>query len=250
MIVWIVAASLELLVLIRSFLGRTVSKYHFFYIYVACVLTADVSRFIVNQARPYAYQNWYWGSEFVCVILGYSVLMEILEKGLASFKGPRRLARNICLVVFGAIVAFTAVQGGFGLHWSSTLTSIEVETNLRIAELVFLGCILFLVFHYSIPVGTNLRGIILGYGLYIATAVMNSAVRTFEGNSGHAFFSLVGTYSYLLSLTIWTVTLWSLRPDPVVNRPGQLEIDYRSLVRRTRNALDAMRSFLGKAGRL
>jgi hypothetical protein len=249
MIVWLAAAFLELLVLVRSLLGRTLSKYPFFYTYVTCVLIADMSRYVVYRTQPTAYQNWYWGTEFVCVILGFSVLLEIIERGLAPFEGARKFARIAGLLVFGAIVAFTTIQGVFERHWASNLTSIEVERNLRVAELVLLAAILLVIFYYNIPVGRNLKGIIFGYGLYVAAVVMNSAVRSYMGESFHTAFSLVGTYSYVLSLLIWTVALWSYYADPVAKRSGQLEVDYQSFVLRTRNALDAMRSYLGKAGR-
>jgi hypothetical protein len=246
---WGVGVILELTILARLIQTKNLSKYPYFSAYISCVLIATVSDYIVVQLRPSIYGYWYWVFEFLCVILGYSVIQEIIERGLASFKGARGFARVMGFGVFGVVVCIVIGEWLVAGSFAEILNSNDVEKTLRTAELILLASIVGVIFYYSVPVGRNLKGIILGYGIVVAVVVMDAAGRAYKGQSFQSTFSAVRTGSYLLSLLIWTTALWSKQPNPVPNRPVRLESDYQALALRVRNALGAMRSHLGKAGR-
>jgi hypothetical protein len=249
MIVWIIAAALELLILVRAFLGRTLTKYPFFYLYLSCVLAADVTRYIVYRSYASSYQNWYWVTEFICVILGYGVLLEIIEEGLRRFEGVRKIARNVGLAILGAVVCLGTIQAMFRIYFSAVLTSIEVERNLRFAELIILACALVAFVYYRIPITRNLKGIIFGYGLFVGIEVMDQATRSFLGQPFHEDFSVIRSYSFAVALVIWTAALWSLSPNPSSAEPKPTEADYHSFALRTRESIGDMRSHLERASR-
>ena len=48
---------------------------------MGCVFASSTSGYIVYEANPPMYRYWYWGWEFVCVLAGYGVVLELLEKG-------------------------------------------------------------------------------------------------------------------------------------------------------------------------
>jgi hypothetical protein len=240
---------LEFLILLRLIKGKNYSNYPYFFAYVACVLFSSISGYIVSARYPSIYGYWYWGFEFLCVILGYSVILEIIEKGLASYEGARVAARVAGYLVFGGIFCVTIAQWLGEAHFVIASNSAEVEKDLRAAELILLISILAVISYYRVPLGKNLRGIILGYGLVVTSVVMDGALRSYKGDSFQAIFSGIRVYSYIASLIIWTVALWSVYPNPIPKRPIRLESDYQALILAIRNRLGATRSHVGKAGR-
>jgi hypothetical protein len=247
---WGAGIALEAIIVFRSFRSRMVSSYPLFYAYMACVLLTEISRYVLHEMNSPMWVNWYWGTEFVCLLMGYFVIFDILEKTLAPYEGPKRFARNVGLVIFAGVVAITTIQLIAGNHFAPGLTSVEVERNLRGAELVLLGGVLLIVANYGVPLGRNLKGMILGYGLYVAAVVMDNAARSYLGASFQGIFSAVRSTSYLAALLVWTVALWSYHPNPVPSAPGDLNGDYQVMVSKTKNALGEVRSHLGKGGRL
>jgi hypothetical protein len=247
LIVWWTTILLESVILVRCIKNRVVKDYPFFAAYLTCVLISSVSGYIVYEVRYSLYQYWYWAWELVCVIAGYGVVLEILERALESYPGPRRLARNVGLFVLASVVGFTTVQWALEHGASSLRTSVEVERNLRSAESVLLAVTLGVVFYYGVPIGKNLKGIALGYGLCVATIVMGNAARSYLGPSFQAVFSAMSAYSYTVSLLIWSLALWSRYPNPRPEASAQLEADYDSLAKWTRTVLGRMRGRLGKA---
>jgi hypothetical protein len=223
--------------------------YPLFYAYVVCVLGSEISRLAVYKYRAPQYTYWWWGTEFVSLLMGYFVIFDIFEKALAGFEGVRRLARVVGLVVLAGIVAFTTFQLLARNHLAQGLTSVEVERNLRFAELILLGGILFLTAYYGIPMGRNLKGIILGYGLYVGTVVIDDAAWSYLGESSRAIVSTVRGDSYFVALMVWTVTLWSFHANPVPIRPNILSEDYQAMVTKTKSALRDVKSLFHKGGR-
>ncbi len=240
---------LESLILFRLIKAKNYSYYPYFFAYISCVLFDSVSSYIVSSRYPSIYGYWYWGFEFLCVILGYSVILGIIEKGLAPYEGARGAARTAGYLVFGGVLCFTVTQWLGEGHFEIATNSAEVEKNLRAAELILLISILAVISYYRVPLGKNLKGIILGYGLVVASVVIGGALRSYKGDSFQGIFSGIRVYSYMASLIVWTVALWSVHPNPVPKRPIRLESDYQALILGIRNKLGATRSHVGKAGR-
>jgi hypothetical protein len=247
--IWWIGIGLESVIIAQGVRSKVFSKYPVFFAYLLFVLASDASRYVVYQRSLALYQSWWWATEFIGVLLGYLLIMNILEKVLTAYPGARKFARNIGLVVFAGIVLFTTGEWLFQHQISLVLTSIEVERNLRGAEVILLGALLLLVAHYGVTVGRNLTGIILGYGMYIAVEVMIDAARSHVGQPFHSTFSKIRTYSYLFALIVWTAALWSYSAVAEPQPPLRLETDYQSFADSTRERIDAMRSYLGKAGK-
>ncbi len=80
--IWLAGIVLESLLLIRSFRTRLVVKYPFFYAYSGAVLLMAILLLF-----PTLYHRWYWGTQFFTLILGYGILLEILNHALAPYPG-------------------------------------------------------------------------------------------------------------------------------------------------------------------
>jgi hypothetical protein len=238
---------LEGTILFRCFRTGSFRQYPFFCVYLSCIFVTDIGLFPAYKlVSPSVFRTCYWAKEFVCVIAGYAVIMEIIETAFARFDGPKKLGRNAGLITFAAIVGITALQAGFQRAPNSVQTSIQVEANLRGAELILLSIVIGVIFYYSVPVGRNLKGIIVGYGICTAAVVMNEAIRTFAGPSFQPAFSTIWSYSYVLALGVWAAALWSYEPNPVPESANQTEGDYEALAARTRTTLAGVRGYLRK----
>ena len=152
-------------------------------------------------------------------------------------------------MIFAGIVIFTASQWIVERRSSLAITSIEVERNLRSAEAILLCVLLLVVAYYGVSLGRNLRGILVGYGLYLALDLMIHAARTLWGQSFQDTYSKIRSYSYLATLLIWIVALWSYSPISLPVSSLKLEADYQTLASSTKDILEAIRSYLGRAGR-
>jgi hypothetical protein len=249
LIIWWTTIVLELAILIRAFKTGVFKDYPFFSIYLGCVLLSSASGYVVYKERPGLYQYWYWTWEFVCVVAGYNVVLELIERGLGSHDGARKFFRNVGLWVFAVIVGFVAIQSMLLRHSNALISSVEVERDLRTAEAFLLAAIMGAIAYYHVPVGRNLKGIVVGYGLCVATVVIAHSIRSYVGASFQDLFSVVRSWSYLVSLLIWILALWSYQPNPVPKRPGDSEPDYDLLAMKTREAVESVRGQLGKAAR-
>jgi len=240
---------LEGIILFRSFYGKIASKYPLFYTYLAVVLALDLARYFVYTSHPSSWGMFYWSTQFVSVLVGYAVILEILKQALDPYQGAERFGRYLVLGVFAAVFAFVAYRSAMRSNWSPAATTVELERDLRAVQVLVLMSILAVVLYYRIAIGRNVKGMILGYGLFIGTNVMNLALRSYVGSGYHPVWEFVKSYSYVASVVVWTVTLWSYQPNPIPELPTRVESDYETLALRTRGMAAAMRSHLGRAAR-
>jgi hypothetical protein len=240
---------LEMAILFRAACRKILSKYPLFYTYIGVVLLIDCSRYFVYMFDVPHWAVFYWYTQFFSVLVGYGVILEILKQSLDSFPGAERFGQYLVLGVFAAVFAFVALRSATRSNWSPAATSAEFERDLRAVQVLVLMSILAVVFYYRIAVGRNVKGMILGYGLFIGTSVMNFAVRSYAGDRFNAWWMVFQQYSYAISLIIWAVALWSYAPNPIPKVPPGVESDYETLALRTRAMVAAMRSHLGRAAR-
>ncbi|HTU35718.1 MAG TPA: hypothetical protein VMF66_18090 [Candidatus Acidoferrum sp.] len=196
-----------------------------------------------------SFQVFYWTEEFICVVAGYALVMEIIERAFAYYEGPKRLGRNAALITLAAIVAFTSFQAAAQRLPGIVHTSTQVEANLRGAELLLLVIIITVISYYSVPVGRNLKGIIIGYGICTLAVAVNEAVMNLAGARFQVAFSTIWSYSFVVPLVIWTVMLWSYEPNPVPTGWTQMAGDYEALARRTKATLAGVVGYLRKGVR-
>jgi hypothetical protein len=249
LIISLVAILLELTILYRTFRAKLFAKYPFFCTYIACVLIVDVSRDALYWLGSPNYRSFYWATQFLSLVVGYGVILEIIRKALGPYAGAERFARFCVLGIFAAVFSFVTLQSLTAPDWSPATSYGELERDLRAVQVLVLGCILTVVFRYHVAIGKNLKGIILGYGLYIAAMVTIPALRSYAGSPFEGAFRVGQPCIYLSSLLIWTVALWNYSPNPAPQLPPRLESDYESLALKTRGRLGAMRSYIGRTVR-
>ena len=245
-VLWIVTISLEALLLARSIRTKLFTKFPVFYSYVLFVLLQSTLRFAIYHWYPARYRNLYWTTEFIGVVVGCGLLFEIYKRGLAPFPGTARLARNVLALVI-AVAAGKALAGALrGGLWFPSRTTAELERNLRAAEAIAILGLVILLLAYSIPLGRNLRGILVGYGLFVATNLADLAVLASPGRELQLLWSYSQQVFYLLVLCIWAVSQWTPSLQPGLASRPEVAPSYEEAERKTRDRLKRIRLFFGR----
>jgi hypothetical protein len=244
--IWWSSIALETVLLVRGFRGRLASRYPFFYAYLAFVLFEDLSSLIVYRWNPKLYGYSYWATEFLGVVIGCGVVLEVYRIGLLQYPGAARMARNVLMFVFALASTKALVAASHDPKGWLDVNTLQVEGTLRSVQGAFLVALVALFLFYSIPFQRGLRGILLGYGLFVAERVV---ALVFVSTEGRDFWFYAYSASYLVALGIWLTHLWSYSAVPGEEPCSTLEVDYQRLASATLRRLQAARGQLAKAVR-
>ncbi len=244
--IWWSALALEALLLIRGWKCGLLHRHPIFYGYVSFVLIQSVLRFVISQWSAEAYRYAYWTTEYLAAVAGCAVVFEIYRIGLYSYPGAARIIRNVLMFVFAMAFAKGLANVTNFHQWWEEATALDVERTVRTVQGIAIIALVSLFLAYSIPFGKNLRGILLGYSLFIAGRVI---CLTFVSPQGRDFWFYAYSASYVVVLSLWLAHLWSYHPVPEAQTRGNLERDYQMLAAATQRRLRETAGFLRKAVR-
>ena len=247
--IWWVSIALEILLVLRGLQARWASRYPAFYGYVAFVLLQEFVRFVAFRQSSQVYSYTYFATEFLCVGIGCLVVAEVYRLGLSNYPGTARMARNVLALVFTLTLARAIANTWTNPGWWLEVGTQEIERDLRTVQAVAIVALVSVFLLYAIPFGKNLRGILLGYGLFVTERVI-SLFFFAPVPERRDFWVYMYSASYLAALGIWVTHLWSYSENEVP-KPGakRLESDYQALAAATRRRLEGARGQLGKAVR-
>lgn len=248
-IIWWSGITIEAVVLARGLYSRLPKQYPAFYAYLLFVWLQSLLRFSIYYSRPLLYPKIYWTTEYLGVLAGCTVVFEIYRVGLRAYAGTARLARN--LLAFVLILAFVkaTIETGNNPLWWSTATTLDLELALRVVQALALLALVVLFLYYAIPFGRNLRGILLGYGLFLVENVVFFSFASKNWEAFRAFWAHIHPASYFVVLLVWAGHLWSYVPNPEPQRAVQLEEHYQRMAASTSRRLQEARGYLAKAVR-
>lgn len=248
-IIWWSGITIEAVILARALFGKLLKQYPSFYAYVLFVWMQSLLRFSVYHLRPQLYPKVFWITEWLGVLVGCAVVFDIYRVGLRAYPGTARLARNLLAFVFLLAFVKATVETGNNPLWWSTTSTLDLELALRVVQAVALLALVVLFLFYAIPFGRNLRGILLGYGVFLGESVvwLSFAPRNSEGF--RAFWSHLQASSYSIVLVVWALHLWSYAPNPEPKLAVRLEEQYQRMAAVTSRRLQEARGYLAKAVR-
>jgi hypothetical protein len=237
--IWWVGTLLEALLLWRGVQAKLVRVFPIFYSYLLLVLVSEVVRFVTYHSYASRYAFVYWLTQFLSLVVGSAVIFEIYRVGLSRFPGTARMAQYFLLIVFGIVFGKTVTNNFGPTELWITGSLVDLERNFRIVQAVALVALLSLFFLYAIPFGRNLRGILAGYGLFIAATITQFTLLFYwRHDDVAAFWNYLQPICYDLVLCFWAVSLWSLDTVPEVEPQMQLEHDYQMLANSTRRQFE------------
>jgi hypothetical protein len=209
---------LELVIVVRSIQCKSFGKYPVFYAYIASVLCADLFLLIAYAiATPSAWL--YWGVEIATVALGCGVIPEISRYVFARQISLDHFVRWTAVVTFGTVFFVFAIHAYFLPDWKPAANPAELERQLRVAQALALMSIVFLTGYYGVEIGKNMKGMILGFGVYVGATLISLALRGLIGIRFSSTWRIMQPSSYIAALLIWTFALWTYEPDKLAT-PG------------------------------
>jgi hypothetical protein len=240
--IWYAGILLNLIILGRGVVTRLYVRFPIFYIYSGAVFASSVWGLLAYRSgqTPYFYVFWSW--QIISIVLGYGVVLEITHLAFKNYPGAEKFARYLGFLAFGAIFLVAGIAAKLDKIPDFQNHLDGFERDLRVVQAIFLFIVAVVVLHYGIELGKNLSGLAIGFGIYIAAAIVNMALSVEFGVRYYAVFSEAQSVAYLLTLGVWTVALWS--PAKVKSTPpnAQLEADYEAMAAKTKERLKALRS--------
>lgn len=245
-IIWWCGLALELLVLLRAYRTKLGLSYPVFHIYILFVLVQSCLRLAVYHYRPGVYGYVYWTTEFIGVVIGCGIVYEIYRSGLTDFPGTARMARRLLTAVFAMALAKAIADSSNDPGWWAEATIIDIERAMRTVQAFALIALTALFLIYAIPFGRNLKGILLGYGVFIGVSLIWFTFLPAEGYQYRHLWAYLGPATYDFALGVWVVYLWSPQPQQQLATSLRLEEQYQSVAARTRQRLQQARGYLGR----
>jgi len=247
-VIWWEGDGMLMCILWRLSLMSIGSRYPFFGVYVVSVLCSDLVRMYLQPVTSEAFRVGYWVSEFICALASFGVTWEIYSHVLAPYKGVRRMARTVLSVLLTVLIIRTLAEASANAVHALVPSTVELERNLRVVQSLLLLGLVGLVVHYAVPLGRNMRSMLVGYGLYLGSTVVALSLRsqwgaTFEGAEG-----LILRLGWNVALVIWCVGMWSYAPNPTPD--NSLECDYERISQNTIRALAQLRASVTQSWRL
>jgi hypothetical protein len=245
--IWWVSALFEAAIIWRAVRTRLFAQFPVFFAYIVFVLGQSVLRFCVNRWVYSLYSPVYWSTEFLALVLGGCVVFEVYRQALKPYPGTAKMARNVLL--FLVTLTLARALNAFFVNpdtWGNA-TGLQTELALRTFQAIAIFALISLFLAYSIPFGRNLRGILLGYSLFVGERVLCLA---FVGEAGKGFWFYAYSASYIAALGVWLTHLWA--PAPLPHQPvgARLEHDYNVIAAATHQRLQEARIYLRNVGGL
>jgi hypothetical protein len=143
------------------------------------------------------------------------------------------------------IQLFLVMVSGQGSELSKSV--LRLERNLHSVQAVLIVVLITLVWYYSIPLGRNMRGLLLGHGLLITTRLITLALQAIFEISFYAWWYYSEQLFVLATLIVWSMALRTYQPNPIPEHEVVLEHDYELLAHRTVQAFSTARGYLARA---
>lgn len=224
-------------------------RYPIFYLYVLCVFVVSAVLYIgTSRARPFNIQqfyiHWYWPTQLVTLVIGYGVIVDVLQKALHAYPGAERAARAVGFAMFFLVALSIALLSVWDPHWSLGRMVTRLERDLRLVEALFLATTIVAVRYYGIELGRNLKGLVAGMSLYVGVSIIALALFNFLGHRFDFTWQMLQSGSYTAAIGIWTYALWNYDPSPTIPPTGSAG-GYSALAEQTRAKLEELGRHLG-----
>lgn len=246
LLIWSVGIALELILVVRGVQQGLFRRYPAFYTYIGFVFLTDILVYAV-RFTPHVYLYFYWATEFLSLVLGCLALLEFFRAALVAYPGTARMARAVLGLLFVVAMIKTIIKTLNVREWWFNATPAQVEGLLRVCQLLSILSLTVLFLFYSVRFGKNLRGILLGFGIFFSWSVICLALVSAGVAKANSIWSYTLPLSYLLTLVVWALHLWSYQPNPVPDRSIPLEQEYQRVAAATQRRFHTARGYLAKA---
>jgi len=194
----------------REFLKR----YPYFSAFVLCDFTCNLILIAIALLLP----QWFrWSSGaalIVSVLTGPLIVCELVRVVFPLRSSLRRLAQSALigtgLVLFPAVVALCWTQANL-IHFAYRYFPPTFEQYLCLAEALVLLAVTGFARYYHVPLGRNMGGMALGFGLYLLAYAINFAALQAIPHF-LPYWQALCSILYIGLLVFWLWSFWKYAP--------------------------------------
>jgi hypothetical protein len=210
------ATTLQGLLLCRLSKRGLASCYPHLTVFVLFRFFGDLILFPINYYKPEWFAVAYWRLETITLTLQFIVNWEFIRGAFPRRSTLYNLAWKLLLAVevgvLPAIVALSWSQASLPLVYLHVHPA--VEQYICLAQAVLLLTPAAVALYYRVPLGRNLRGLCIGFGVYLLVRSANFA--SLQVVRGFApYWRLLTPLTFIAMIAIWLWAFWEYAPLPV-----------------------------------
>lgn len=202
------------LLILRGTRSHVFRLFPLFYSYITYIFCGTLAMYLTLWLKPQKYATAYWIYFLVTILAEFMVLVEISDQIFRSYPAIRYLGRALTLLIAASLGGFyilpTILQST-----GRTETLFEFTLRASVTKAIILAVLFYLARHYGSRLGRNVGGLMLGFSIYVGMniATMAGAKAFGEGLFSQVFWFMV-PLSFVLCISIWTLSLWEYSPIP------------------------------------
>lgn len=209
--------ALEAFLLLHQFVKGLWRRYPFFTVFLLFILLRDVGLFAVSWWKPEWFVQFFWRTETVSAFSRFFINWEFIRTVFPKHSKLHTVAWK-CLCAVGV----------FALPWIALLTWGQVssafyilrfpsfEQYLSLCQAILLLAPAFVAFYYRLGIGRHMRGMGLGFGIYVSVCAAN-----FAGFSAFPRFYSVGRFiPPVASVLMFVIWLWAFSQSEEAGQDG------------------------------
>lgn len=210
------AILLEGLLLWRLSKQGLVSRYPHLTVFVLYRFLGDAALFPINHYKPDWFPVAYWRLEAIALSLQFLVNWEFFRGAFPRCSTLHDIAWKMLLTVeLGALPAIVVLswRQALSVHYLYLHFSPVVEQYLCLAQAILLLTPATVAWYYRVPLGRNLHGLCLGFGMYLLVRSVNVAsLQVFRGFA--PYWRLLTPTTFIGMIVVWLWAFWEYAPSP------------------------------------
>jgi hypothetical protein len=207
-------AALEALLLWRLAKGGMFRHYPCFSVFVGCLVSQYIALFVALRLAPSQYPAWYWGSGAVNVCLRFLLVWEVFHQTFPKASPLHRMvSRQAALGAVALISISTGMLWAIQNYSKSHSVYLAMDRSFGFVQAVLILAILSLARYYHVPIGRNIWGIAVGFGMYSSLSTAASALIDLRRSSFFPYWYFLSPLSFVAMLGMWTWAVWIYAPN-------------------------------------
>jgi hypothetical protein len=220
---------LEGLLVWRLSKRRLASHYPYLAAFVVCSLSREFALFPVSLYRPHQFAEVYWRAETISLFFRFFVIWEFFRGAFPRDSILHDVAwkslMTVEVVVLPFILLLTWQQASASQHYYPPLSPI-FEQYLSLAQAFLLLVPAGIAWYYGAPLGRNMRGLVLGFGIYLPVCSINfGTLQVFRAFFPYGRF--LAPTAYVGMIAVWLWAFWEYESPLKVSSVGCADNDYR-----------------------
>lgn len=221
-LVWCIGLGLQAAILFRAAAAGLWRHYGFFYAQIALSFATSAPALWVFLTHRAAFTAYYWDTEFLTAFAACGILLDILRHAFAITAATRLFASVARYTIYSAVGLFLLLYTvGHGAY-APLPHLVALERDFRFVQTALLLGMTAAVFYFGVPLGRNLRGMLVGYGLYIASNLVTLTLESRFPISFDKVWNFLQPGIYCASTVMYLAYLWSYHPPPKLEDAAEI----------------------------